>query len=108
MIFQYKIFFNRQGGGFPGGGDDFLGNSPPPPPPPPPGEDFQGGGYPLTPVPLCILQVTHYTSFLSTQHGVIASFSLGRCTVQTDFCESLVSKCGLVSNLLLIHSLSYY
>ena len=39
MIFQYKIFFNRWGGGFPGGGDDFLGNSPPPG-----GEDFQGGG----------------------------------------------------------------
>ena len=29
MIFQYKIFFNRRGGGFTGGGDDFLGNSPP-------------------------------------------------------------------------------
>ena len=36
---------------------------------------------------LCIRQVVHRTSFLSRQSDVIASFSFGACTVQTDFCE---------------------
>ena len=39
------------------------------------------------PVPLCIHQVAHHTSFLSRQHDVITSFSFGACSVQTDFCE---------------------
>ena len=33
---------------------------------------------------LCICQVAHRTSFLSRQCDVIASFSFGACTVQTD------------------------
>ena len=39
----------------------------------------------------CIRQVAHHTSFLSRQGDVIASFSFGACTVQTDyFCEKLL------------------
>ena len=38
------------------------------------------------PVPvLCTRKVAHYTSFLSRQSDVIASFSFGACTVQTCF-----------------------
>ena len=36
---------------------------------------------------LFIRQVAHCTFFLSRQSDVIASFSFGACTMQTDFCE---------------------
>ena len=35
---------------------------------------------------LCLRRVAHHTCFLSRQRDVMASFSFGACTVQTDFC----------------------
>ena len=35
------------------------------------------------PVPLCIRQVAHHTSFLSRQRDIIASFLFAACTVQS-------------------------
>ena len=45
--------------------------------------------------------MAYHTSFLSSQHDVIASFSFGVCTVKMDFCEIkfLVDICENIANL---------
>ena len=52
---------------------------------------------------LCIRQRAYHTSFLSRQSEVIASFLLGACTVQMDFCQLYIFEdiCGNFACLLI-------
>ena len=42
--------------------------------------------------------MVHHTSFLSRQHGVLASFLFGACTVQTNICllSNFVATVGVI------------